>query len=416
MLVHCLLSPSSLLVLDEAFDGLDESSRRKLSDVLQAVLATEEWSKSSLALITHRREDYEGLSPTHALLLGQGVDGTSYEVGDWKAMRAAVDAYFDAQHAAELVVQLPHSGLRNPRKAATATSFTSLQGNGSTNTCHSEADRAPLVEFRDVSIRYPTSVVFSPPLSWTIREGEKWVVAGGNGSGKSTLIEIITGENMLAFQQDVRIFGRRKGSGESIWEIKRQLGVLSTEFHMTYVDYTDPAIRSFAHKPSRVSTWEVVCSGFFDSIGLYSPVSLDQEEVAREWVDFFSINDLVRIPRPGMRPGVRGGDTDLCPSFFDLSQGQQKLVLLCRAMVKRPRLLLLDEPTHGLSGYNRDRLLSALRALAGKSDVAIVYVTHRSDEVDILAFDDFLNLGERTQYHTLNTQSFPSAPQCFSSL
>lgn len=401
MLISCLLSPSQLLVLDEAFDGLDVASRQKLSNVLRATLGRHEWSKSALALITHRKEDYEGLSPTHALLLGQGTDGTNYEVGEWSAMEGDVNAYFESQHASEHNSQWSQLKRRTRKAVCVADA-----GNESVlqNATDGVSKRDPLVEFRNVSIRYPTSIVFNPPLSWIIREGEKWVVAGGNGSGKSTLLELITGENVKAYQQDVWLFGKKKGSGMSIWEIKRQLGVLSTEFHMTYVDYADPSIRKFADKPSRVTTWEVVCSGFFDSIGLYESVSSIHKDTVLEWVDFFQIHDLVKIPLPRKSRTSKTLDSSHIPNFFHLSQGEQKLVLLCRAMVKGPRLLLLDEPTHGLSGHNRDRLLNALIALADKPDVAIVYVTHRSDEIDALAFENVLDLGNRSHSNTLDSQ------------
>jgi molybdate transport system ATP-binding protein len=406
MLIQSLLSPSRLLVLDEAFDGLDVASRKKLRDVLQTVLKREEWSRSALAVITHRREDYEGLSPTHALLLGQGINGTEYQVGEWDSMTSAVDTYFESQHAAEQAAQWSQARQHRNEKV--------------TKTNAEPANGEPLVELKNVQIRYPTSVVFNPPLTWTVSEGQKWVVAGGNGSGKSTLLEIITGENMKAYTQDVWLFGKKKGGGISVWDIKAQLGVLSTEFHMTYVDYADPSVRSFAHKPTRVTTWEVVCSGFFDSIGLYDVVSPSQERIVREWVNFFDIRDLISFPPRSTGRGRLAKDAHKCPNFFELSQGQQKLVLLCRAMVKKPRLLLLDEPTHGLSGYNRDRLLNALIALADRPDVAIVYVTHRSDEIDALGFDHVLDLGNRSRQNTLDSESLsfsvPDANQSTSQL
>ena len=117
-------------------------------------------------------------------------------------------------------------------------------------------------------------------------------------------------------------------------------------------------------------------SGFFDTVGLYSSPTVEHHDVARGWIAHLGVEDLV------------SSETN----FFHLSFGQQKLVLLCRAMVKSPRLLLLDEPTHGLSGRNRDRFLVTLKRLAASPDVAVIYVTHREDEVDFLGFDNVLAL------------------------
>lgn len=149
-----------------------------------------------------------------------------------------------------------------------------------------------------------------------------------------------------------------------------------------------------------MSTWEVVCSGFFDTMGLYDTMSLDQERYARTWIDRLGLHDLVTPPpskpssaKPSSLPVGTPAAGPQGQNFFHLSHGQQKLVLLCRAMVKKPRLLLLDEPTHGLSGVNKERLLYTLSLLADDPDVGIVYVTHRQDEIEALGFDHVLQLG-----------------------
>ena len=138
----------------------------------------------------------------------------------------------------------------------------------------------------------------------------------------------------------------------------------------------------------------MVCSGFFDSVGLYEKVSLEQEAMVHQWVERLGVEDMVAPPKANKQ-------LESAFNFFHLSHGQQKLVLLCRAMIKMPRLLLLDEPTHGLSGHNRDRLLTALGSLVHEPDVAIVYVTHRSDEVEALGFENVLQLSDRTEKHSL---------------
>ena len=168
---------------------------------------------------------------------------------------------------------------------------------------------------------------------------------------------------------------------------------------MEYVDFSDPSVRGagMSTRDGRgVSTWEVVCSGFHDSIGLYRAVTPSQDREAREWVDTLGIEDLVTPPPPASRNAARRLRFEpprSAENFFHLSHGQQKLVLLARAMVKRPALLLLDEPTHGLSGGNRARMLQALGRLGQQDDVGLIYVTHREDEIEALQFENILRLG-----------------------
>ncbi|CAJ1425085.1 unnamed protein product, partial [Effrenium voratum] len=286
-----------------------------------------EGSQRALVMILHRAEDLAPL-PSHALLLGQGPEQTSYCAGAWEDMERQVRAFL----------------------AAAACEPTDLgpvaQG----------PVGEPLVEFKDVTLEYgPVRVL--DKLNWTVCQGEKWVVVGGNGTGKTTLFDLITGENVLGYLQNIHLFGRQKGSGESIWEIKRQLGVISSELHMEYLIYSDPRF------DRKVSAWEVACSGLFDSIGLYVEPTGVQIERVQEWVERLGLQDLVVPPKSDRTLALLTSLTQ-GPMFFDLSHGQQKLVLLCRALVKSPRLLLLDEPTHGLSGQNRLRFLSALRTIA----------------------------------------------------
>ena len=171
-----------------------------------------------------------------------------------------------------------------------------------------------------------------------------------------------------------------------MWDIKARLGLLSTASHMAYADFASGRRRA---RP--ITPWEVVCSGFFDSVGLYEPVGLEHARVARVEVARLGLRDLVAAPAPPAPSGGAAAGRDGAArarrarggaSFGELSYGEQRLVLLCRAVVKTPRLLLLDEPTHGLSGLSRARLLAATRALADDDDVAVVYVTHRRDEAD----------------------------------
>jgi molybdate transport system ATP-binding protein len=370
MVVAFLLSKSRLLVLDESFEGLDERSQGEFKHAIASAFVSN--YDQTVVNICHREDDLAAVLPTHALLLGQGERGSGWCCGNWNDMEASAKTFFIEQAA-----ELNESAQRTIPNISTG---------GATNF----ETGAPIVDFREVTIAYQQCVVLNK-LSWTIREGENWVIKGSNGSGKSTVLDLITGENLKAFQQNIWLFGKKKGSGESIWDIKRQLGTLSTSLHMAYNNYADPTHRGAGQNGgmAKITSFEVVCSGFFDSIGLYDKVTLEQEKAARAWVSRFGLDDIVE-PHAYRDPAKGAPRTS--QKFYALSHGQQKLVLLCRAMVKSPRLLLLDEPSHGLSGLNRERFLGVLRILAVDKAVAIVYVTHRQDELDALNFENVLEL------------------------
>ncbi len=198
-------------------------------------------------------------------------------------------------------------------------------------------------------VAYGDHVVFDH-FSWTIRRGERWLLTGPNGSGKSTLIALLNGDHLQAYANDIRLFGRRRGSGESIWEIKRRIGWVSPELHLTM----DPA----------QTVLETVLSGFLDS-----PFSLCADTPARRR------RALALLRRLGL--GTRADD-----AFGTLSGGEQRFALLARALVKNPPLLVLDEPCQNLDAAHRATFLRLLdRILRATPRTTLVYTTHLADAV-----------------------------------
>ena len=171
---------------------------------------------------------------------------------------------------------------------------------------------------------------------------------GPNGSGKSTLLSLICGDNLQAYANEIYLFGRRRGTGESIWDIKQKIGFVSSEFQVRY------------RQP--VNALKVVLSGFFDSIGYYQPASVPQKERALSLMELLEITNL----------------TDL--DFTRLSYGQQRLILIARAMIKSPPLLILDEPCQGLDRTNRKRVLELVDLVGKNTTTQILYVTHSADD------------------------------------
>jgi molybdate transport system ATP-binding protein len=251
MLVDALLSPAPLLVLDEAFDGLDQRSMQELHKMVLDEVRSTGQRKRAMMLITHREEDLD-TPPSHVLLLGQGATRTSYQIGDWKSMKPVVKASF-------LASRCTHAGglAEHERSTSLPRAKPAIGDRDAAAACRPVGEQCPIVEFRKVHVSYGSTAVLDG-LSWTVHAGEKWMILGGNGSGKSTILELITGDNLQGYQNDIRLFGRQKGSGESIWSIKAKLGAISTELHMSILDYADPTVR-LTRTVAPVSTWEV-CS------------------------------------------------------------------------------------------------------------------------------------------------------------
>lgn len=205
-----------------------------------------------------------------------------------------------------------------------------------------------IVQLNKVSIRYGERTILSN-LDWTVKRGEKWALSGENGAGKSTLLSLICADNPQSYACDISLFGKKRGTGESIWEIKKHIGYVSPEMHRAYLKNL-PAI-------------EIVASGLHDSIGLYKRPKEEQLATCEWWMDIFGIGTLRDKP------------------FLQLSSGEQRLALLARAFVKDPELLILDEPLHGLDTYNRYRVKKIIEAFCRRRDKTLIMVTHYENEL-----------------------------------
>jgi molybdate transport system ATP-binding protein len=209
------------------------------------------------------------------------------------------------------------------------------------------APASPLIEMRSVSVQYGDKQILDR-VSFKMTVGQHWAIAGPNGAGKSTLLALICGDHLQAYANEIYLFGRRRGSGESVWEIKKQIGLVTPHFHAGY------------QKP--LTAFEVICSGWFDSVGLYRRCTSAQLDQARRQMASMEIDHLAER------------------HFDRLSHGQQRLILIARAMVKAPALLVLDEPLAGLDGAFRQAILRRLDTIIASGTSQLLYVTHHTDE------------------------------------
>ena len=207
--------------------------------------------------------------------------------------------------------------------------------------------QGPLIALNNVTISYDGKTIIGN-LNWQVQEGEHWAVVGPNGCGKTTLLRLLYGDHLQAYANDVRVFGSQRGQGESIWEIKQNFSWVGPEMQRNYRQKTPVG--------------QVIASGLFDTNGLYRPLTVKQFDRAHNIADRFSMEPLLQR------------------AFGHLSYGQQRMVLIARAMIKNPRVLILDEPCQGLDPVNRENILALADQVAHKTSTQLIYISHHVDE------------------------------------
>ncbi len=320
LIARALLRRPALLILDEPFDGLDKPSRNSLEKTLSNLMT----KGLHCVLITHRTEEiFPGL--THVLVLNEGslfAGGKREEILVNGKVREIYRQLFPEKERPS------YPGLkRAPFKAPSS---------------------SVMIEMEKVTVRHGDTVALGD-VSWKMSEGENWAVTGPNGSGKSTLLSLITGDELQAYANRITLFGKKRGTGESVWEIKKKIGTISHALSTRY--------------QQNLSVFDVVCSGFFDSIGLYRMCTREQEQTALKWIRLLGIKAL----------------SGHC--FSNLSYGQRQLVLITRAIVKTPLILILDEPCAGLDPVNREKVLGMVEFIGSATSTNLIYVTHHREEI-----------------------------------
>ena len=315
MVLKALLDEAELLICDNPFDSLDQGTVQALSETFRLAVA----SGVAVILLLSNRSD-----------IPQWVEKFGHvEAGLLMAFEGARDAQLTHLEAAIGTGPIVQPGI--PEDAIRLDSY----------------DAPYIAELNQCTVHYGDRNVLDA-LTFKVAPLQHTLVTGENGAGKSTLLGLITGDCMQCFSNDVTVFGHRRGSGESVWDIKRQLGLVSNDLHRRYT--------------VRCDALSVVYSGFFDSIGLYDTPTEPQIRMGREWLRAVDVVDDAETP------------------FQSLSYGEQRLVLIARAMVKSPLLLVLDEPTQGLDELNRERILGFMSAIESRRHSTLLFVSHRQDE------------------------------------
>ena len=318
-LAASLFTKPKVLIMENPFIGLDAETRDQLKALL-AMLAKEQGLQIILVLA---KTDEIPEFITHVVEVRDLVVMPKVELGAWRA----------------------HGGLSLCNPVADAPFSQEGQSPCAPSPC---ATSAEVIRFNKVSIRYGERTILRD-LDWTVRRGEHWALSGQNGSGKSTLLSLVCADNPQGYACDISLFGHKRGSGESIWDIKRHIGYVSPEMHRSYKQNI-PAI-------------QIVASGLKDTVGLYVRANDEEKEQCRKWLRELGVGHLAER------------------NFMEMSSGEQRLVLLARAFVKEPDLLILDEPLHGLDDYNRRMVKDLVDEYCQDPAVTLIYVTHYQEEL-----------------------------------
>ena len=323
-LTKTLLSGPRVLIMDNPFIGLDAGTRDLLKSLLAELIKV---IGLQVILVLSKSDDIPDFI-THVITVENMICGDKLPRSEYQGVCVPEKMLSDEKRQA--ILDMPYKD--NLYKAAN------------------------VVKLNKVSIRYGERTILRE-LDWTVKCGEKWALSGENGAGKSTLLSLVCADNPQSYACDITLFDRKRGSGESIWEIKKHIGYVSPEMHRAYLKNI-PAI-------------DIVASGLHDSIGLYKRPKEEDRAVCLFWMDIFGVKQLADR------------------SFLQLSSGEQRLVLLARAFVKDPELLILDEPLHGLDLYNR-RLVKdvietfchrVIETFCHRNDKTMIMVTHYKEEL-----------------------------------
>ncbi|WP_212001742.1 ATP-binding cassette domain-containing protein [Chitinophaga sp. HK235] len=327
MIARALLQQPQLLMLDNPFIGLDVQTRKDFSQMINEIIS----NGTTVLLATSPQEIPEHI--THVLTLENGAITGKYTRSEFMELPlpALTDIPLPAMEAQQIAAVVQQ---RQPEHFDT------------------------IVRMEDVRVKYGEATILDQ-INWTVRTNEKWALLGHNGAGKSTLLSLINGDNPQAYANKLWLFDRRRGSGESIWDIKKKIGFVSPELHQYFT--------------SRDNCLKVICSGFTDIIGSTRPVTPEQEAVAKAWIEILEIDVYQSAP------------------FKQVSESTQRLCLLARALVKNPPLLIFDEPCQGLDNQQKQHFKKVIEMLCEHMPVTLIYVTHYEEELPGCV-DQFLRL------------------------
>jgi len=314
MLAAALLKNPVLLLLDTPLTGLDLQTRKAFSKMIDEIIA----SGISVIMATSPYEIPDAI--TNVAYLQNGEVKQLIPKNEFKP---------------ELFIQNSADYIDKTQLKALLTSDNKIT-------------YKYIVKMNQVRIKYAENLVLND-LDWQILPGERWALLGPNGAGKSTLLSLINGDNPQAYANDIILFDKKRGTGESIWDIKKKIGFVSPELHQYF--------------PTENSCLQVIESGYYDTLGLFRPSNQQKAATALKWMQALEIDKYARH------------------LLKNIPASAQRLCLLARALIKNPDLLIFDEPCQGMDAHQQNHFKQIVNTICDLSDVTLIYVTHYQHEI-----------------------------------
>lgn len=314
LIAKALLKNPTLLLLDNPLTGLDIDTRKDINRLITEI------SNSGISIILATSPYEIPNAITHIAVLEDGKIAKTLTRYEFKAekLHFPSNPEIDSKELKKLLAISTQDNFEN------------------------------IIEMKDVVIKYGEHTILDR-VNWTIKQGERWALLGHNGAGKSTLLSLINGDNPQAYANNISLFDVKRGSGESIWDIKKKIGFVSPEF--------------FQYFPNRNSCLQVIESGFYDTLGLFRKSNPAKIEIVKRWMKLLEIeNSATKL-------------------FKNVSASTQRLCLLARALVKNPPLLIFDEPTQGLDSHQQNNFKYIIEKICEHSNVSLIYVSHYNHEI-----------------------------------
>jgi molybdate transport system ATP-binding protein len=314
-IAKALLAQPTVLIMDQPFTGLDSQTRDDLHTLINRL------AKQNILIVLITSCDEIPVCITKVISLQSGkiksIEGLEYFYKNYL--------------------------LKNETLPITAVANEELKK----LTGFSKDNFTSAIKMKNVNVQYGEKKILQH-INWEVRRGERWLLSGPNGAGKSTLLSLVTADNPQGYANEIYLFDRRRGSGESIWDIKNKIGYLSPELHLFF----DQSCTCF----------EAVASGLFDTIGLFKKLSDHDIELVSDWLRIMNLEKLQH------------------KNLYSISTGEQRIVLLARALLKNPPMLVLDEPCQGLDKEKQTELLDLIDTVCLYGNKTMVFVTHYHNE------------------------------------